>query len=82
MRVNLADAKAVTSNFAPEYDALVDRAATASDRDLSEFKIGDDHKVPGSNAYNGAGFRSRLDGLLGYLRSLMPAETIEKIGFR
>ncbi len=82
MRANLANAKAVNSNFGPEYDVLVDRAAMASDRDLAEFKIGDDHKVPGSNSYNGEGFRSRVDGLLGYLRSLMPNETVQKIGFQ
>ncbi len=82
MRVNLDGVREVRRNFGPEYDTLVDRAATASGRDLSEFKIGHDHRWEHIDAYHTQGFLTRLDGLLGYLRSLMPTETVDKIGFR
>jgi hypothetical protein len=82
MRANLTSAQAVSSDFGWEYDGLVGRAARASGVDLAEFKIGNDHMIANSSAHEADGFRSRLDGLLGYLRSLMPAETVDKIGFR
>ncbi len=82
IRVNVQDAQTVTSDFGWEYDGLVDRAAKATGRNLSEVKIGNDHRATNPKVYLADGFRARLDGLLGYLRSLMPAETVDKIGFR
>lgn len=82
IREHLKDADAVNERFGTEYDALVERAASASGLDLSEFKIRDDYKIPHTLAYLPEGFLSRVDSLLGYLRSLMPTETVEKIGFR
>lgn len=82
MRANLSESPAVSPSFGPEYDALVDRAARASGLDLSEFKIGDDHKIPHADAYLVDGFLSRVDGLLAYLRTQMPEATVRKIGFQ
>ena len=82
MRANLSESPIVHLSFGTEYGALVERAAIASRRDLFEFKIEHDHKVKHRDVYDADGFCAPLDGLLSYLQSLMPAVTVDTIGFR
>lgn len=80
IRLNL-DNESVAPETCQMFDELVDRAQTASGRDLQEFKVGDKFLTANKKYHQGDGVRSQIDGLANYLRSVMTPEVVERIGF-
>lgn len=89
IRANMSDPGYVPAEQCREYDALVQRASAALGTDLSEFAISNSYRSgqhrPNDSVHNDLhyadGVKGRVDGLLNYLRSQVPAEAVQRIGF-
>ncbi len=86
IRANISDSGLVPAEQCREYDELVQRASEALSADLSEFAIRDAYRSGRTRSqehlYYADGVKGRIDGLLNYLRSKVPSEVVERIGFR
>ena len=81
MRANFATSDWIDVKTGSEYDDLVDRISNELQTNLGEFKAKGLPSTEGHPFYEGNAFRSRLDGLLNYLRTLMPQEAKKRLGF-
>jgi hypothetical protein len=82
IRSNLVGHEMISRELGKQYDSLIDRVSQAMKNDLTEFKIGDAYLSANQKYQDANMMRIRLDSVLGYMRTHMPREQIELIGFR